>query len=107
MLSLKELALRGVELRGRRRLHCRSYFAKEPNYIWHLDSYDKLKPFGIFINGCIDGFSRKIIWMNAFTISSDPKIISGYYMEAVQRLGGCLRIVRGGRGTENVKVRDF
>ncbi|XP_051249570.1 uncharacterized protein LOC127359638 [Dicentrarchus labrax] len=45
--------------------------------------------------------------MNAFTTSSDPKIIGGYYIEAVQRLGGCPRIVRGDRGTENVKVRDF
>ncbi|KAG8007301.1 hypothetical protein GBF38_012638 [Nibea albiflora] len=38
-LILKELDPRGVELRGRRRLHRRSYFAKGPNYIWHLDSY--------------------------------------------------------------------
>ncbi|XP_059187145.1 uncharacterized protein LOC131969929 [Centropristis striata] len=45
--------------------------------------------------------------MNAFTTSSDPKIIGGYYMEAVQRLFGCPRIVRGDRGTENVKVKDF
>ena len=66
-LILKELDPRGVELRASRRLHRRSYFAKGPNYIWHLDSYDKLKPFGICINGCIHGFSRKIIWMNAFT----------------------------------------
>lgn len=28
-------------------------------------------------------------------------------MEAVQRLGGCPRIARGDRGTENVNVRDF
>lgn len=97
----------GVELRGRRRLCRRSYFAKGPNYIWHLDSYDKLKPFGICINGCIDGFSRKIIWMNAYTTSSDPKVIGGYYMDSVERLGGCPRVVRGDRGTENGKVRDF
>lgn len=106
-LILKELDPRGVELRRTRRLHRRSYFAKGPNYIWHLDSYDKLKPFGICINGCIDGFSRKIVWLNAFTTSSDPKIVGGYYMDAVERQGGCPRIVRGDRGTENVKVRDF
>ncbi|XP_055063376.1 uncharacterized protein [Misgurnus anguillicaudatus] len=105
-LILRELDPRGVDLRVRRRLRRRNYFAKGPNYIWHLDSYDKLKPFGICINGCIDGFSRKIIWMNAFTTSSDPKLIGGYYIEAVERLGGCPRIVRGDRGTENGKVRD-
>ena len=26
-----------------------------PNYLWHMDSYDKLKPYGISIHGCIDG----------------------------------------------------
>lgn len=65
-------------------------------------THDKLKPFGICINGCIDGFSRKIIWMNAFTTSSDPKIVGAYYMEAVQKLSGCPRIARGDCGTENM-----
>jgi len=27
-----------------------------PNYLWHVDGYDKLKPFGMAISGCIDGF---------------------------------------------------
>ena len=26
-----------------------------PNFSWHCDGYDKLKPFGIAIHGCIDG----------------------------------------------------
>ena len=26
-----------------------------PNFIWHMDGYDKLKPYGITIHGCIDG----------------------------------------------------
>ncbi|XDV31298.1 hypothetical protein PO909_034017 [Leuciscus waleckii] len=97
----------GVECRKARRLHRRNYFAKGPNYIWHFDSYDKLKPYGICINGCIDGFSRKIIWLNAYTTSSDPKVIGGYYMETVESSGGCPRIIRGDCGTENGHVRDF
>ena len=28
-----------------------------PNFLWHCDGYDKLKPFGIAIHGCIDGYS--------------------------------------------------
>ncbi|KAI3356201.1 hypothetical protein L3Q82_017179, partial [Scortum barcoo] len=101
------LILKELNPRGTRRLHHQGYFAKGHSYIWHLDSYDKLKPFGICINVCIDRFARKVIWMNAFTTSSDRYIVGGYYMEAVERLGGCPRIVRGERGTENVKVRDF
>ncbi|KAK1172320.1 hypothetical protein AOXY_G4861 [Acipenser oxyrinchus oxyrinchus] len=102
-LILIELDPSGVKLKKARRLHRRNYFAKGPNYIWHLDSYDKLKPFGI----CIDGFSRKIIWLNAYTTSSDPKLVEGYYMKTVESLGGCPRIVRGDPGTENGHVRDF
>ncbi|XP_054641995.1 uncharacterized protein LOC129187166 [Dunckerocampus dactyliophorus] len=106
-MALKELDPRGVAFRQARRLRRRRYFSKGPNFIWHLDSYDKLKPYGFCINGSIDGFSRKIIWLNAYTTNSDPKLIGGYYIEAVQRLGGCPRIVRGDPGTENGHVRDF
>ncbi|XP_074042614.1 uncharacterized protein isoform X3 [Leptinotarsa decemlineata] len=62
----------GVETRKRKRLRRRQYFNKGPNYLWHVDSYDKLKPFGICINGCIDRFSH-IIWLRAGITSSDPK----------------------------------
>ncbi|XP_051939858.1 uncharacterized protein LOC127613013 [Hippocampus zosterae] len=75
-LVLKELDPRGVSLRQARRLRRRNYFSKGPNFIWHMDSYDKLKPFGICINGAIDGFSRKIMWLNAYITSSDPKLIT-------------------------------
>ena len=27
-----------------------------PNYAWHCDGYDKLKPYGLPIHGCIDGY---------------------------------------------------
>lgn len=38
--------------------------------------------------------------MNAFNISSDPRIIGGYYMEADWRGAGSSRITRCNRGTE-------
>ena len=97
----------GVNSRRTRRLHRRAYFAKGPNYIWHFDSYDKLKPYGICINGCIDGFARKMIWLKAYNTSSDPKVIGAYYIRAVEESGGCPTIIRGDRGTENSTVRDL
>ena len=60
-IILKALDSNGVARRKARRLQRRSYFARGPNFLWHVDSYDKLKPFGFCINGCIDGFSIKII----------------------------------------------
>ena len=97
----------GTKLRKRHRLRRRLYFSKGPNYIWHLDSYDKLRPYGICINGCIDGFSRKMLWVNAYHTSSDPRIIGGYFIQAVEQFGGCPRIIRGDKGTENAQVRDL
>ncbi|KAJ8041260.1 hypothetical protein HOLleu_12026 [Holothuria leucospilota] len=78
---IRALDPEGVELR-RRRLVRRRYYSKGPNYIWHMDSYDKLKPSGIAINGCIDGFSRKLVWLQANYTSSNPRIIADYFMTA-------------------------
>ena len=44
-------------MRRARRINRRQYFAQGLNYIWHFDTYDKSKPYGISINGCIDGSS--------------------------------------------------
>lgn len=90
--------------RQSRKLSRRRYYANRPNYIWHIDSYDKLKPFGICINGCIDGFSRKIMWLNAYNTSSDPKVIAGYFLERMKKIGASPMIVRADKGTENVVV---
>ncbi|XP_071944693.1 uncharacterized protein [Antedon mediterranea] len=91
----------GVEARRRRRLHRRIYHVPGPNYIWHIDSYDKLKPYGICINGCIDGFSRHIIWLEAYFTSSNPKVIAGYYVNSVRQKMGCPKSIRTDFGTEN------
>lgn len=71
---LSVLDSEGVASRRKKRLRRRQYQNKGPNYLWHIDSYDKLKPYGICINGCIDGFSRHIIWLKAGMTSSNPKV---------------------------------
>ena len=97
----------GVELRRRHRLTRRQYFAAGPDFIWHLDGYDKLKPYGVCISGCIDGFSRRIVWLEASSSNNDPQLIGMYYLNAVAERSGCPTIVRGDFGTENVVVRDM
>ena len=97
----------GIAQRKRRRLKRRQYASKGPNYVWHIDSYDKLKRFGIAINGCIDGFSRNIIWLDANTTNSDPRVISSYFTEAVKRMNGCPQRVRTDLGTENTYIEQM
>ncbi|CAC5426268.1 unnamed protein product [Mytilus coruscus] len=78
-----------------------------PNYIWHMDGYDKLKPYGICIHGCIDGFSRNIMWLEADTTNKDPYVIAGYFIDTVREVGGCSRCIRADLGTENGIVREL
>ena len=91
----------GVQARSRHRLRRRVYRCKGPNYLWHIDGYDKLKPFGFCIHGAIDGFSRRILWLEVASSNNDPRIVAQYYLDCVRQLGGTARIVRGDRGTEN------
>ena len=59
-----ELNAEVVQQRKRRKLVRRKYRNPGPNYVWHIDGHDKLKPFGFSVHGCIDGFSRKLTWLH-------------------------------------------
>ena len=97
------LALKGVEgvaLRSRHKLRSRKYYAKGPNDIWHLDGNDKLKPYGFSIHGCIDGFSRKMLWLKLSPSNKNPSEIAYYYLNTVLKVGAVPRRMRADRGIE-------
>ena len=102
--ALKLLDPDGVERRSQHKLKRRAYSAKGPNFIWHLDGYDKLKPFGLCIHGAIDGYSRRILWLEVGPSNNNPRIVARYFMDCVKQLGGAPRTIRGDRGTENVNI---
>lgn len=106
-LVLKAIDPAGVTLRSAHRLRRRTYINKGPNFAIHIDGYDKLKPFGIPIHGAIDGFSRYILWLEACHTNNDPRIIAGFFVNFLKRIGRVPRLVRGDAGTENVTVRDL
>ncbi|KAA0706551.1 hypothetical protein E1301_Tti022474 [Triplophysa tibetana] len=106
-IILRLLDGNGVDLRSRNRLRRRVYFSRGPNYVWHIDGYDKLKPYGIGISGCIDGFSRKMIWLESYRTNSDPRVIAGYFITSVTEAEGCPARVRLDLGTENGHVADM
>ena len=62
-LALKSIDPDGVARRSKHRLKRRKYINCGPNYIWHIDGNDKLKPLSFCIHAGIDGFSRKILWL--------------------------------------------
>lgn len=67
-----------------------------------LLGYDKLKSYGFPIHGCICGYSRRIIWLEVDKSNNNPKVPAKFFLDAVQNVGGCPRIVRSDCGTENV-----
>ena len=98
---LRELDPVGVQERSRHRLKRRVYRNPGPNYSWHSDGYDKLKPYGFPIHGCIDGWSRKILWLYVMQSNNQPNNIGMYYLEAVQQYNGCPIDFITDLGTEN------
>ena len=87
-LALRELDPENVDKRQRRRLRRRKHRNPGPNYVWHIDGHDKPKPYGISIHGCIDGYSRRIIWLEVAATNTMPELIAKYYLDAVKQMKG-------------------
>ncbi|XP_052704776.1 uncharacterized protein LOC128180681 [Crassostrea angulata] len=104
MKFMKEIDPIGCEFRRRRRIIRRIYKSSGPNDTWHIDGYDKLKPYGLSIHGCIDGYSRKIMWLRVGSSNNDPTVIARYYLRCVMECGGCPSLLQSDPGTENVLV---
>ena len=68
---MKVLDADGVELWSSHCLARITCVSVGPNYLWHIDGYDKIKPYGFAVHGAIDGFSMKILWLG---VASSNKI---------------------------------
>ena len=53
---------------------------------------------------CIDGFSRKILWVKVSYTNKDPLVVCQYYLDAITTLDALLKKFRANRGTENVDI---
>ena len=95
---------RGVKLRQKHRLESREYSVPGPNFIWHMDGCDKLKPYGVCIHGCIDGYSRRIMWLEVAATNKNIRLIVKYFIDCIRQVGGLPRVVRADCRTENVRV---
>lgn len=94
----------GTISRKSRRLQRRTYESQGPDHVWHIDGHDKLKPYGLCIHGCIDGFSRKVLWLKVCSSNNNPVAIASFYVETIRHLKLQPAIIRSDRGTENVNV---
>ena len=102
--DVRQLLLRldpeGVERKKSQKLRRRIYQTLGPNYVWHINGFDKIEPYGFSIHECIGGYSRKIIWLKASTSNKCLDLRAYYYLKAAKNLND----IRGDNGREHLSI---
>ena len=69
-----------------------------------MDGNDKLIPFGFYVYGYIDGFSRKIIWLHIANTNKDCAVTAYYFLKEVEVINGTATKITADLGSENSYV---
>ena len=56
------------------------------------------------VHSCIDGFSRKILWLKCAHSNHHPGVIASYFLDCVEAVGGYPARLRTDCGTENILI---
>ena len=97
----------GVSMRKKKKIKRRTYETNGPFDVSHIDGNDKLKRFSFTIYGCIDGVSRKLIWLLVSTTNNDLLVVANFYLKAITNLGTAPNTLRMDLGTENVSCEEL
>lgn len=97
----------GLQSRLAKKFKRREYVSPGPNFIWHLDGYDKLKPYGFAIHGCIDGFSRYLLWLRVASTNNNPRVTANYFLNSVKENECVPVLIRSDKGTENCIIESL
>ena len=73
--AIKKINLEGADRQRRKVINRRVKNPLVQGKIYQLDGNDKLKRWGMCIHGCVNGFSRKILWLVASNTNNDPLVI--------------------------------
>ncbi|XP_078362786.1 uncharacterized protein LOC144646946 [Oculina patagonica] len=87
------------------RIQRRPYSVPHPNYLWHIDTNMKLRHWRMCIHGCVDGYSRAIIYLVVNNNNRATTVLACFQQATVE--WGHPSRVRADKGGENVAVGDY
>ena len=66
----------------------RNYYVPWPNSLWHLDGHHSLIRWGFVVYGCIDGFSRRVMFLKCNPITY-PRLFYCYFWMPLKVVEDC------------------
>lgn len=102
--SITRVDPRNVALRWGAAVYRRHYHVPWANSLWHLDGHHSLIRWGLVVHGCIDGLSRRIIFLHCSGNNLASTVLD-LFLNAIERVGGVWPSrIRVDYGVENVLV---
>jgi hypothetical protein len=84
----------------------RQYQVLWPNSLWHLDGHHSLIRWKMIIHGCMDGYSRRIMFLRC-SANNLAETVLELFLDAVKMDGNLWPSrIRVDKGVENVLVCD-
>ncbi|XP_047248274.1 uncharacterized protein LOC124884403 isoform X2 [Girardinichthys multiradiatus] len=103
---LREVDPIGRSFRRRRTIRRRVNNVQTPNQLWHFDSNHKLVRWRMVVHGCVDGFSRTIIYLRCCNNNNRASTVLCLFVMGVNHFGLPSR-VRCDHEMENTLVARF
>ena len=79
------------------------YSVREPNSLWHMDGNLKLREYGFVLHAAIDGYSRRIIYLEA-NVNNRASTVLNAFLRGVDSVNVIPSRVRSDKGGENRDV---